>query len=155
MTTMNNTLNTANKPAYITMRNTILNGDSWDFLLDISPLAKEEIVPVLRCLVNGPLDEKYRTPKAWEFIQNVMHDATETLVNFCFDNGKFDHSYTVSLIRNSSSLRDGSSLSSWAYWEKVMLRLLVVSHTNQYSTAVAFSPVRILQPSIWETCLNV
>ena len=51
MTTMNNTMNTIRKPAYITMRTTVLNGDSWDFLLDISPLAKEEIVPVLSCLV--------------------------------------------------------------------------------------------------------
>ncbi len=101
MTTMNNTMNTIRKPAYITMRTTVLNGDSWDFLLDISPLAKEEIVPVLSCLVNGPLDEKYRTPKAWEFIQNVLHDATETLVNFCFDDRKLDHSYTVSLIRDT------------------------------------------------------
>lgn len=98
MTTMNNTLNITRKPAYITMRNTIVNGDSWDLRLDISPLSTEEVVPVIDCLVNGPLDQRFHTPKIFKFIQEVTDGAAEVLMRFCFDKGEYNHAYAVGLI---------------------------------------------------------
>jgi hypothetical protein len=86
------------KPEYIKMRCTIVNGESWDFLLDISPLAEEEVAPVIDCLVTGTLDEKFDTPKICEYMQSVMGGAAEALVHFCFEDGKYNHFYTIKLI---------------------------------------------------------
>ena len=98
MTTMNNNLNITRKPAYITMRNTIVNGESWNLRLDISSLSTEEVRPVIDCLVNGPLDERFHTPKICKFIQEVRDGAAEVLMHFCFDKGTYNHSYAVRLI---------------------------------------------------------
>ena len=98
MTTMNNNLNITRKPAYITMRNTVVNGERWNLRLDISSLSTEEVRPVIDCLVNGPLDKRFQTPKICQFILGVMDGAAEVLMHFCFDHGHYNHAYALRLI---------------------------------------------------------
>lgn len=94
MTTMNNT----KKNTYIHMNITALNGKCFEINLDLSPLAQEEINPVLDCLVHGGLDPRFDTPQVCEYIQSIVNCAAEILLYSCFNGREYDHFYTVSLI---------------------------------------------------------
>ena len=98
MTTMNNAMNTVCKPEYIKMRCTIVNGESWDFLMDISSLDKAEIVPVINWLVNGKVDNRIYTPKVKAFLMDAINAGAEVLMRFCFDDGEYNHFYAMNLI---------------------------------------------------------
>lgn len=104
MATMNNTINTTNRPAYIPLRTTALNGDGWDLHLDISPLTNDEIIPALNYLLTGKMDEKYKTPKMGEYIQGVYDSCVESLLDFCFEWGVYDHCYTIDLLLTTMEL---------------------------------------------------
>lgn len=133
MTTMTNTMNTTKAPVYVTMRSTIVNGESWDFLLDISPLTDEELDPVLDCLVNGELDARFDTPKICGFIQDVMDGAAEVLMRFCFDGGKYDHFYAVKLI--SDVVEAGLCCEECCAKEMVLLHQLYAEYLTGSETA--------------------
>ncbi len=98
MTTMNNAMNTVRKPEYIKMRCTIVNGESWDFLMDVSSLADEAIAPVIDWMVNGTLDERIDTPEIRTYLMDSIDAGAEVLTRFCFDSGEYDHFYALSLI---------------------------------------------------------
>ena len=134
MTTMTNTMNTICKPAHITMRCTIVNGESWDLLLNVSPLTEEEITPVLNCLVNGGLDPRFDTPKINEFIQGVTDGAAEVLMRFCFDGGEYDHFYAVKLI--SDVVEVGLCCEECCAKEMVLLHQLFAEYLAGSETAV-------------------
>lgn len=97
MTTMNNTL-TTNKPAYISLRTTVVNGDYWDLRMDISPLNDEEVIPAVNYLLTETIDRKYKTPKMAAYIEGVYDFCVDSLMDFCFEYGMYDHCYTIDII---------------------------------------------------------
>ena len=98
MTTMNNVMNITKNSAHITMRATIVNGECFRFLMNLAPLAEEEIKPVLDCLVNGELDLDFNTPKICDYIEDIENCAAEVLMRYCFESGEYDHFYAIKLI---------------------------------------------------------
>ena len=80
------------------MNCTVINGEFYDFLLDISSLAADEVAAVLDYLEKGQLDEKYHTPKILSLIKDTNIRALKALVAFCIDDGKYDHLYTTKLL---------------------------------------------------------
>ena len=134
MTTMNNTLNTICKPEYITMRCTIVNGESWDFLMNISSLADDEVTPVINWMVNGELDEHYNTPKIRKFLMEAIEAAAEVLMRFCFDNGKYNHFYALELI--SEIEKAGLRCEECCIEEVMLLHQLFVEYLKNPESAV-------------------
>ena len=71
MSTMNNNLTTSNAPEYVILRCTVLNGESWDFLLDIHSLSEDEVDYLLYLLLNSSEDAPCLVPKIADIIQTV------------------------------------------------------------------------------------
>jgi hypothetical protein len=95
---MNNIMNATNKPNYIFLRVTAVNGHSFDLQLDVTPLTYEALNPVLDFLVNGNMDPQFDTLEIWEYIQSVMDSTAEALLYSCFDGRKYKHVYAIDLI---------------------------------------------------------
>ena len=98
MTTMNNTMNITNNTDFAFLKVTVVNGYTFELQLEVDPLTKEELNPVLDCLVNGTLDPNFDTPKVNDYIQNVLDSTVEVILRSCFDGRKYNHFYAFDLI---------------------------------------------------------
>ena len=76
-----------------------LLGGSWDMHMDVRILSAPELLAVITALVNGELEEAFRTPKLVAFIRGVYQHCVSCIVNdFCFENNTFDPNYALNLI---------------------------------------------------------
>lgn len=86
---------------YVPMKVHDLNGGSWDLHIDIRPLRKKEVAPVMEYLVSGNLPKKYNTSKIRDYVKEIVKCGVRGVLNLCFENGVYDHEYTISLIQHT------------------------------------------------------
>jgi hypothetical protein len=75
-----------------------LNDSSWDMKIDIRPLCKNEVAPVMKYFLTGELLEKYNTSKIRDYIKEIITYSVRGVLSFCFEDGVYYHIYTLSLI---------------------------------------------------------
>lgn len=133
MTTMNNVINTTVQSPYIHLRCTLLNGETWEVIKNVSSLAEEAVGPVVDCLVNGTLDKRYATAKNQEFVVNLLDHAVDAVTMSCFEGTKYKHSYTLELI---SLIKDTGLCCEECFLQEVTtLHQLIAEHKEGDKTA--------------------
>ena len=133
MTTMNNVMNTTTQLAYMHLRCTFLNGESWELFRNVSALSEEEVALVIDCLVNGYRDDQIHTPQSEEFITSIMNHAAEVLTLSCFEGRKYKHSYALELI--SQIQKVGLCCEDCFIQEVTTLHQLIAEHKAGNKTA--------------------
>lgn len=83
---------------YITLYVQDICMSTWDLQMDIRCLSDEEAEAAVKYLVTGEMAEGFNTPKMMRYLHNVHQHCVDSVIKFCFENGVYDHDYTVTLI---------------------------------------------------------
>lgn len=89
---------TLEEGAYMMVHVTDLNQSYFDLEMDIRPLSSEELLAVADYFTSGDRSEVLSTPKMLRYLKSVHEACVDSVIDFCFDGGAYDHDYTQNLI---------------------------------------------------------
>lgn len=107
---------------YVPMKVHDLNGGSWELDIDIRPLRKKEVAPVIEYFLTGELPKKYNTSRIRDYIKEIIMYGVRGVLDFCFDNDVYDHEYAISLITHA--VEQGSCSKDCGFAEAVIVHRL-------------------------------
>ena len=107
---------------YVPMKVHDLNGGSWELDIDIRPLRKKEVAPVMEYFLTGELPKKYNTSRIRDYIKEIIMCGVRGVLNFCFENDVYDHEYAISLITHA--VEQGSCSKDCGFAEAVIVHRL-------------------------------
>lgn len=88
---------------YITLHVQDICMSTWDLQMDVRCLSDEEVQVAVEYLLTGEMAEGFNTPRMMRYLHDVHQCCVNSVIKFCFEDGVYDHAYTVRLISNCAA----------------------------------------------------